>query len=194
MRIGIDVDGVLINLEYYQLVEGEKFFKFKPKNPTGYKVWQIFDVSVEEDHRFWREKIFEYTKYDKALPNAKQVIDKFKADGHEIYLITARSFTTEDTPRGEKMRTALVEWLKENGIYYDKIFYSKEDKTKIICDQKIDLMIEDSPVNIEQISPLVPVVCMKWCYNQNVCGDNIINCDDWSQVYYKVNAFFGKKC
>lgn len=50
MRIGIDIDGVLTDIEKWQLDVGGKFFsKFNisVENKDGYEIAEIFNVSEE---------------------------------------------------------------------------------------------------------------------------------------------------
>ena len=50
------------------------------------------------------------------------------------------------------MRKIVLEWLKENNIFYDNIIFSPEDKINICIENDIDLMIEDKVENINIIS------------------------------------------
>ena len=53
MRIGVDIDGVLTDIEQWQLDVGGKYFSTKGKkvqNPNGYEISEIFDVE-ESMHR-----------------------------------------------------------------------------------------------------------------------------------------------
>ena len=51
MNIGIDVDGVLVDMEKYQLKYGKKFFlsryNINIKNPKAYDIQDIFDCTKE---------------------------------------------------------------------------------------------------------------------------------------------------
>lgn len=52
MRIGIDIDGVLTDIEQWQLDCGGKFFSQYNKsirNKDGYEITEIFEVSNELD-------------------------------------------------------------------------------------------------------------------------------------------------
>ena len=61
MRIGVDVDGVLTNLEEYQLKYGKKHFKnVTDVDENGYDICDIFHCSREEREKFWTKYIWGY--------------------------------------------------------------------------------------------------------------------------------------
>ena len=47
MNIGIDVDGVLVDMESYQMKYGKRYFEdklgMKKKNPAGYDIEDIYE-------------------------------------------------------------------------------------------------------------------------------------------------------
>ncbi len=62
MRIGIDIDGVLTNIEQWQLDMGSKniFEKYNKEieNANGYDLKEIFNIEESLDDEFWREYLF----------------------------------------------------------------------------------------------------------------------------------------
>ncbi len=190
MRVGIDIDGVLTDVESYQLDFGSKFYLYKYNktivNYKGYDTTSIFDGTVKQDNEFWFENIREYIKQP-ARKYSDEVIQKLKDEGHEIYIITARSSALEYTDMStEEMREAVREWLAKYGIHYDKLIFSPEDKVDICLTNNIDLMIEDKPKNIMDISKHIPVICYNAGYNENCCGNNITRCYSWYDIYTKI--------
>ena len=74
-------------------------------------------------------------------------------------------------------------------IEYDKLIFSKssnERKLQEIMDNRIDLMIEDSPNNINELSKIIPVICFNAEYNKKCIGDKIIRCYSWYDIYRTV--------
>lgn len=59
MKIGIDIDGVLTDVEQWQLDYGSKYYYEKYgmriKNYKGYEASEIFDVDKKLDDEFWNE-------------------------------------------------------------------------------------------------------------------------------------------
>ena len=195
MRIGIDIDGVLTDIEQWQLDYGSKFYFEKYgkeiKNNEGYETIDIFDVDSSLDDEFWNENFKNYSINVDVRKFASEVIKKLKQDGNEIYIITARgSFLSHSSNvmSIEENRNIVLEWLKRNKIEYDKIIFSPEDKLNICIDNNIDLMIEDKVDNINKISTKIPVICFHARYNKNCIGKNIIRCYSWYDIYSKVKV------
>lgn len=194
MRIGIDIDGVLTDVERWQLDYGSKFYYERYKKEIvdfeGYDTNQIFNVDDKLDEEFWREYFKEYSLNVEARKFANEVIDKLKQDGNEIYIITARgSFLSHsaDVMSVEENQQIVLNWLKNNNINYDKIIFSPEDKLDICKENKIDLMIEDKVDNINKISKIIPVICFHAGYNKDCKNSNIIRCYSWYDIYSKIN-------
>lgn len=193
MRIGIDIDGVLTDIEQWQIDYGSKFFyekyKIGIKNYKGYETYDIFDVDVKLDDEFWNEYFKDYSLNVEARKFAGEVINKLKEDGHEIYIITARgSFLSHsaNVMSIDENKSIVLNWLKSNGINYDKIIFSPEDKLEICEENSVDIMIEDKPRNINIISTKIPVICFHANYNEECNGENIYRCYSWYDIYAKI--------
>lgn len=190
MRIGIDIDGVLTDIEQCQLDIGSKFFfeKYNKKieNANEYELKEIFDVDEKLDDEFWKEYLYDYAENEPARKYTDEVTKKLKEDGNEIYIITARYLTDKDDENGNRMRSAVINWLRKYNIYYDKIIFSPEEKLDICMTNNIDLMIEDKVDNINKISKYIPVICFDARYNQECKGKNIYRCYSWYDIYAKI--------
>lgn len=195
MRIGIDIDGVLTDIEQWQLDVGGKFFSRFNKsvlNKDGYEITKIFNVSDELDSQFWNEYLYEYVTKEPSRKYASEVIKKLKDDGNEIYIVTARYLTDRNNEDGEKMRKIVVNWLAEQKIDYDEIIFSPEDKKENCKKYNIDIMIEDKVDNINKISSIIPVICFHAGYNNECKGKNIYRVYNWYDIYNLINC--GKIC
>lgn len=121
MRIGIDIDNCISNFDDVLL---EEYIKHdKELRNTGiindkpyYLTVDMFDWSKEENDDFYYNNIQRIAMSLKPLNNAKEIIDKLKADGNEIYIITSRDNGEYINP--EKMTR---EWLEKYEIYFDKL-------------------------------------------------------------------------
>lgn len=191
MIIGIDIDGVLTDIEQWQLDYGSKFcyekYGKELKNNEGYNLTDIFEIGKKEDDEFWEEYFLDYVKNEPARKFADEVTHKLHEDENKIYIITARYLTD----RSEEMRKLVENWLDKYNIYYDKLIFSPEDKLDICLENKVDLMIEDKPENINTISTKIPVICFNAGYNKQCSGENIIRCYSWYDIYQKINAISG---
>ena len=65
MNIAFDIDGVLTNIEKYQLEVARAFYKKKYNrdivNPEGFSVKEIYDVTDEEFMDFWSSHLLSYS-------------------------------------------------------------------------------------------------------------------------------------
>lgn len=194
MRIGIDIDGVLTDIEQWQLDYGSKFYYENYKkgiiNYKGYETTDIFNVTSDYDDKFWEKYFINYSINIEPRKFASEVIKKLINDGNEIYIITARgSFLSHSSKvmLYEKNKKVVIKWLKKNKIPYDKIIFSPEDKLNICMENKINLMIEDKVDNINKISSKIPVICFHAGYNEECNGNNIYRCYSWYDIYLKIN-------
>lgn len=195
MRIGIDIDGVLTDIEQFVI---DYISKYCVENKIKYNIGEdnynyskTFNITDEQEENFWNEYLEYYAVNEKARPFAAEVINKLREDGHEIYIITARWLTNRDDDIGNKMREIVKKWLNKNKISYDRLIFSKaskERKSKEIAENKIDLMIEDSPSNINELADIVQVICYNAEYNKKCEGKNIIRCYSWYDIYSKING------
>ena len=116
MRIGIDIDNCISNFDDVLLEEYIKHDKelrntgIVDENPIYISIG-MFDWSKEENDDFYYNNIQRIAMSLKPLNNAKEVIDKLKADGNEIYIITSRDNGEYINP--EKMTR---EWLEKLAI------------------------------------------------------------------------------
>lgn len=195
MRIGIDIDGVLTDIEQWQLDYGSKFYFEKYgkeiQNNEGYETTEIFKVDSKLDDEFWTEYFKDYSINVDVRKLASEVIKKLKQDGNEIYIITARgSFLSHsaNVMLFEENKNIVLEWLRKNEIEYDKIIFSPEDKLSICLENNIDVMIEDKVDNINKISTRIPVICFHARYNKNCKGNNIFRCYSWYDIYSKISS------
>lgn len=190
MRIGIDIDGVLTNVEEFSIDYETKFcyennISYRIK-PNEYDDTKAFCISPENSDKFWSQYIKYYATQYRARDFASEVVNKLKEDGHEIYIITARNeygLTGDDYG---KMRQFVKEWLEKNNIYYDKIVYTEGSKLPYCIGNYIDVMIEDWDKNVKEISTKIPVLCYNCSYNKDVEGKNITRVYSWYDIYYKI--------
>lgn len=190
MRIGIDIDGVITNIEQFIL---DYISKYCVENGIKYTIGEsnydyckTFNITKDQEMDFWYKNLENYAINEKARPFASEIIKKLKEDGHEIYIITARWLSNRNDEQGRRMRKIVKNWLDENEIIYDELVFSKasgERKSEEIIEHKIDLMIEDSPSNINELCNVVPVICYNAGYNKICAGDKIIRCYSWYDIY-----------
>lgn len=190
MRIGIDIDGVLTDYERFSY---DYFSKYCIENKIDYHILgsqyetcDTFNVNKNIEKQFWKKHLNYYATDYPARLFASEVIKKLKKEGNEIYIITARTLTDRQDESGQKMRETVEDWLAKNMIEYNKIIYCKRptyNKINEVNNYKIDIMIEDSPQNIEKLSKLIPVIIFHSEYNKDFNLPNTTRCYSWYDIY-----------
>ena len=192
MNIGIDIDGVLVDLERYVIDNGTKMCIEKNwtiiLNLNEYNEARKFSWTDEQEEEFWNKYLEDYVSNTKAREFAKEVIDKLKKENNKIYIITARNEEGSPPETYGRMQEFTKKWLLDNGIEYDElIFASDSEKLEQCLKNNIDIMIEDSPNNILNISPKIKVIKYDCQYNKKITGDNIITAYSWYHIYNIIN-------
>ena len=93
MRIGIDIDGVLTDLEEFEIDYGSKYFYEKGiledvKTKINFNYEELY-MDEKYSNEFWFEAIQDYIKI-RPRNFACEVINKLKEDGNVICIITNR--------------------------------------------------------------------------------------------------------
>ncbi len=190
MKVGIDIDGFLTDIATFQLEQGKKYFG-NIVNRNGYSIREIYNCSKKEEVKFWI-KNFKYY-FETPRPNAKEFIDYIRSHGGEVYIITSRAFSADNSMLGLFMRRNVKRWLNKHKIKYDGIAFCDEDKTKTIKRLDIEVMGEDSPKNINDISDYVKVICMNAPYNNEVESDNIYRINNFDEAIDVYKQLLKKK-
>ena len=192
MRIGIDIDNCISNFDDVLL---EEYIKHdKELRNTGiindkpyYLTVDMFDWSKEENDDFYYNNIQRIAMSLKPLNNAKEVIDKLKANGNEIYIITSRDNGEYVNP--EEMTR---KWLEKYEIYYDKLILTgRHEKGPVCKENNIDIMIEDSIKNCEDIENNgVKCYIMDTRYNKHETRFERVK--RWDEIYSKISKLYKK--
>ena len=191
MKIGIDIDGVLVDVESFELDYFSKYYLEQYnkviKNPKGYGSYHIFKGTPIQDKTLWNKLIHLYIK-ETPRRFASEVIKKLKEDGNQIYIITNRSshLSYVDDINKKQMQDIVIKWLNKYNIVYDKILFTHTNKLDVCKKEKIDIMIEDKPSNINSVSKLIPVLCYDALYNEECCGNNVYRVYSWYDIYAKI--------
>jgi uncharacterized HAD superfamily protein len=190
MNIGIDLDGVLTDIQGFNLRHAPPFFKKKynrevvDENP--YDIRGIFNCPENEYKAYWKRYLFIYAIFEPARKGAKEFTHKLRDDSHKVYIISKRVFTCRDIFLGKLMRCIVRSWFWRNGIWHSEIVFCDNDvpdSKGVACINKhIDVMIDDEPVNIEAIAPIAKVICFDASYNRDCKGENISRAKDWEEV------------
>lgn len=180
MKIGVDIDGTIT--ENFTLIKelACDYFK-KDEGDVSFWDWdfsKVFNVSKLETQKFW--ELHEKSIY--TLPGPKpfaQQILATLAKEHEIVYVTARS---------KDFRDVTLKWFKHHDIHLSKLIMS-EDKMRICVDEKISIMIDDSPEYIA-IADYINLIMFDYPYNRHVQHPNLWRVNNWNEIITLINTCF----
>lgn len=186
-NLGVDIDGVITNVQDFVFEYGAKYAYEVGQNLTDmkkhlYDSSEIFNWDHDVDRSFWYTILEQYSKEERPRLLASEVLHKIKEDGWKIFLITARKSMKEEDIREQKIERILENWLEEHNIPYDVLIFSGSDKREAIKENEIDIMIEDSPKNIEQLRSLCSMIVFDAMYNKECVGEGIVRVNSWYEI------------
>lgn len=183
MKIGLDIDNVISNFNETLLneyIEHDKSLRGNGIINKDAPIRKMFDWSVEEEALFYKNNIERIAKKLNIIDGAKEYIDKIKADGNVIYIITGRDNGEYSDPINMTKN-----WLNKFNVYYDELFftdaYDKKSKADICVKEQIDIMIDDSVgMCTNCIARGIKAFIMDTQYNRKV---NIPRVHNWKEIY-----------
>ena len=130
MNIGVDIDGVLTNLERMILDYGTK--RCVDENLpieldlSEYDLEKAFNWTAEQEERFWNIYFVQYVKQSEPRAFAQEIIKRLQQEGNKIYIITARDDYGLPKEYLGKIQILTKRWLKKNHIKYEKLIFAKD--------------------------------------------------------------------
>lgn len=151
MKIGIDLDGVVIDSEdtfrvYEEIfaIEDLNLRKIKDKEEPKYQ--SRYSWTVSEQDLFNKKYLLKAALESNLKPGFKVVYDRLRNLGYEFVVITARGMLIDE------MKDDAERILNENNIVFDKYYWNIKDKLEVCQKENIDIMIDDDYKIIEQLS------------------------------------------
>lgn len=183
MIIGIDIDDTLTELQKPKIEIAKKYIKdnnlpYKLVSPNSAFFSEMFNWPIDVCNKFWFEKSYELLNSVPPRENSSNVIQKLKSLGHTILIVTARASDWHADPYGMS-----ADWLNKHNIPYDKILFGFQDKTQVCIDEKIDIFIDDMPLNLAKLQPYgIKTIMMGACHNKVQDIYNGIRVNDWFEI------------
>ena len=151
MKIGIDLDGVVIDSEttfrtYEEIFAIEDLNHRKIINLEEPKYQGRYMWSKEEQQKFNRKYLLRASHESNLMSGFLPVYNKLKELGYELVVITARGIFIKE------MKDDAIRLLNENNVTFDKYFWNIHNKLDICKKEKIDIMIDDDYKIIQQLS------------------------------------------
>lgn len=188
MVIATDADGVLTDMSGFNFVYGERFFGHAPTDPSGYTTAEIFGESKRREFLFGLRHFYDYCSRLSPRENAVEVCGKLCSGENELYVITARKFSTQRTPLGALSRRLFRKWVEKNDFRFNDIFYCSEVGTppqKLGFCRRIsaDIMIEDNGDTALYLAENgIKVLLFDAPYNQDISHENIVRIFSWNDI------------
>lgn len=145
MKIGIDIDGVILDFErtmrtYAEMYDLLILRKRGIVNSEEFDYLKRYDWTEEERKKFIDDYLVYATINSTPLiPLVKEMLELFEIEGIEYYFITARGLIKEETKK------AVMKVFERNNISTDNIYWGVKDKVSKCLELGIELMIEDNP-------------------------------------------------
>ena len=147
MKVGIDIDGIILDFErtmrtYAELYDLLILRKNGVVNPNEFDYLKRYDWTEEERTRFIDDYLVYATINSTPLiPLVKEMLKLFKVEGINYTFITSRGLLRKDT------KNAVLTVFEKNDLPTDNIYFGVEDKVLKCKELGIDIMIEDKHSN-----------------------------------------------
>ena len=186
MKIGIDIDGVILDTErplrfyadfWSTFVLGKERLK-----STEVSQELNFDWNTDEINEFYAKYFDDITKNSHIVVGAKEILKKLKDEGHELFIVTLRGFYREE----EKILA--TEKLNQLGIDFEGIYWSVKNKRQKCEELGLDVIIDDSPSNASQFEgSKIKVLYFKEPPVRDVDFSNVTKVNCWMDIYREIN-------
>ena len=188
MRIGLDLDGVVIDSErvfrtYNEIFEIEKNMD-KLVDKSEAKFQRRFDWTLEEQLEYTNKYFIKSVENSNLMAGFKIVYDLLKQEDVELIVITSRGIA----PRGnfiQEMEDNAKKLLADNNIIFDKYYWKQKDKLEACQKENIDLMIDDDYRIVSKLAEN-GIKCLYYReagIKKIENNKNVIEVHNWGEIY-----------
>ncbi len=151
MKIGIDIDGVILDSEKELRIESELFDIIKLgrnsiKDNKELRAEARYNWNQEEAEEFIEQALLPVSEKCNFMPGALEIINLLKKEGHELIIITARGRMIKE------MKNVALKRFEKEKLKFDGYYWAIENKLEICEQENVDIMIDDYYKNCKQIS------------------------------------------
>ena len=145
MKIGLDIDGIILDFErtmrsYAELYDLLILRKDGVKYSSEFSYLKRYNWTEEEKKNFIDNYLVYATINSTSLiPLVKEMLELFQLEGYEFLFITARGLLKKET------KEAVIQVFEKNNIPTNNIYWGVKDKVSKCNELNIDIMIEDNP-------------------------------------------------
>ncbi len=142
MKIGIDLDGVVIDSEttfrtYEEIFDIDTLKGNNLINKEEPKFQARYNWTKNQEKEFIEKYFLRVSRESNLMSGFIGVYDLLKKQGHYFVVITARGGFIKE------MKDDAIRLLEENNIKFDKYYWNVDDKLEICQKEKVDIMIDD---------------------------------------------------
>ena len=142
MKIGIDLDGVVIDSEttfrtYEEIFDIDILKGNNLVNKEEPKFQARYNWTDKQEQEFVEKYFLKISKESNLMSGFIGVYNLLKSQEHEFIVITARGGFVEE------MKDDAIRLLEESNIKFNKYYWKVEDKLEICKSEKVDIMIDD---------------------------------------------------
>jgi len=185
MRIAIDIDSTLHH--YWDVLSDAALRRFGVDLPYE----EQFDWGITRLKPGQLQCCIDETHCDATIlasrpyPGAVEAVNAWAAAGHFIHITSHRA---------TKAHAATAAWLDQIGLRYDELYCSFDKVAK--CEAiGIDLLIDDSPTNIQRALDVgIAVATIVHPWNADLCEtEDVICATDWPQLALRLQPLVSAK-
>ncbi|MFQ9297460.1 MAG: hypothetical protein ACLR4X_03420 [Clostridia bacterium] len=142
MKIGIDLDGVVIDSEttfrtYEEIFDIDILNGNNLINREEPKFQARYNWTKEQEKEFIEKYFLKISKESNLMSGFMATYELLKQQGNEFVVITARGGFIKE------MKDDAIRLLNENNITFDKYYWHIDDKLEICQKENVDIMIDD---------------------------------------------------
>ena len=184
MKIGIDLDGVVIDSEttirtYEEIfdIETLKGNNLIVKEEPYFQ--ERYNWTNEQEKEFIEKYFLKASKESNLMSGFIAVYKLLKEQGHEFVVITARGGHVKE------MKDDAIRILDENNIKFDKYYWNIKDKLEVCKKENVDIMIDDHWKNIKRLSDNKVKTLYFRDTNLKILEENeyIKEVNNWGEIY-----------
>ena len=138
MKIGIDLDGVVIDSEttfrtYEEIYDIDILKSNNLINREEPKFQSRYNWTTEQQKEFIEKYFLTISRESNLMSGFISIYNLLKQQGHEFVVVTARGgFLNE-------MKDDAIRLLEENNIKFDKYYWCVEDKLEVCKSENVDM-------------------------------------------------------
>ena len=193
MKIGIDLDGVVIDSEttfrtYEEIFDIDILKGNNLINRKEPKFQARYNWSSNQEKEFIEKYFLKVSRESGLMSGFIAIYELLKKQGHEFVVITARGGYVKE------MKDDAIRLLEENNIKFDKYYWNVEDKLEICKKEKVDIMIDDDWNIIKKIAENKIRTLYFRDTNLMILEENkyIKEVNNWGEIYRYIKENMGK--